>query len=359
MADLGNSAILSQTDASNASGTMPSWSGSAAPSTLDDAGRALQGAVVREWNWRNFTVTATGTSDAKVLSYSVAPAAYYNGQRFAFIANTTNTTSATLNVNSLGAKTIKKDVSGTLTNLAASDMVSGMFVEVAYNTAGDCFVWVNRGALPTFGALAALNTVGTSQIDALAVTTATIAANAVDGTKIAANAVDGTKIALGSDAQGDVMYYDGTNWVRLAAGTSGQFLKTNGAAANPAWANSHTLLGTMTAATAPTITLSVTLGSYKFLKLVFDGVSHTNGASINIALNSSTISGAASSSSVFYGIVDIDLSNGVFTAGVDPAGTVTVRLGKSTVTTSTTTLTLSLTSSGNFDAGSVKVYGIA
>lgn len=126
---------------------MPSWSGSAAPSTLDDAGRALQGAATREWNWRSFTLTATGTSDAKDLTYSVAPAAYYNGQRFAFIANTTNTTSATLNVNSLGAKTIKKDVSGTLTNLSASDMVAGMFVEVAYNTAGDCFVWVNQGGV--------------------------------------------------------------------------------------------------------------------------------------------------------------------------------------------------------------------
>lgn len=145
MPDFG-SATFSQNDSSNNSGTMPSWSGSAAPSTLDDAGRALQGAATREWNWRSFTLTATGTSDAKVLSYSVAPAAYYNGQRFAFIANTTNTTTATLNVNSLGAKTIKKDVSGTLTNLSASEMVSGMFVEVTYNTAGDCFVWVNRGA---------------------------------------------------------------------------------------------------------------------------------------------------------------------------------------------------------------------
>lgn len=36
--------------------------------------------------------------------------------------------------------------------------------------------------------------------------------------------------------QGDVMYFDGANLVRLAPGTSGHFLKTNGAAANPAWA---------------------------------------------------------------------------------------------------------------------------
>lgn len=56
-------------------------------------------------------------------------------------------------------------------------------------------------------------------------------------TTIADNSVDGTDIALGSDAQGDIMYYDGTNWARLGQSTSGYLLKTQGAAANPAWAN--------------------------------------------------------------------------------------------------------------------------
>lgn len=51
-----------------------------------------------------------------------------------------------------------------------------------------------------------------------------------------ANSVDGTHIALGSDAQGDVLYYDGSNYARLAAGTSGLFLKTQGSSANPTWA---------------------------------------------------------------------------------------------------------------------------
>jgi hypothetical protein len=39
-----------------------------------------------------------------------------------------------------------------------------------------------------------------------------------------------------SYAQGDILYHNGTNLTRLAAGTSGQFLKTNGAGANPEWA---------------------------------------------------------------------------------------------------------------------------
>ena len=36
--------------------------------------------------------------------------------------------------------------------------------------------------------------------------------------------------------QGDVLYYGGSGLARLGAGTSGQFLKTQGAGANPVWA---------------------------------------------------------------------------------------------------------------------------
>lgn len=42
--------------------------------------------------------------------------------------------------------------------------------------------------------------------------------------------------APGSPAQGDVLYHNGSTWVRLAAGTTGQFLKTLGASNNPLWA---------------------------------------------------------------------------------------------------------------------------
>ena len=36
-------------------------------------------------------------------------------------------------------------------------------------------------------------------------------------------------------ARGDILYFNGTYWVRLPAGTPGQALKTQGAGANPAW----------------------------------------------------------------------------------------------------------------------------
>ena len=46
----------------------------------------------------------------------------------------------------------------------------------------------------------------------------------------------GQWIDLASAAQGDVLYHNGTSYVRLAPGTSGQYLQTAGAGANPAWA---------------------------------------------------------------------------------------------------------------------------
>lgn len=45
-----------------------------------------------------------------------------------------------------------------------------------------------------------------------------------------------TTLKSGTTNQGDILYDNGTSLVRLTPGTSGQFLKTLGAAANPAWA---------------------------------------------------------------------------------------------------------------------------
>ena len=45
-------------------------------------------------------------------------------------------------------------------------------------------------------------------------------------------------LTLTGQAQGDILYNNGTAWVNLAPGTSGQVLQTNGAAANPSWVTS-------------------------------------------------------------------------------------------------------------------------
>jgi len=50
-----------------------------------------------------------------------------------------------------------------------------------------------------------------------------------------------TDLTMAGEAQGDILYFDGANWVPLAAGTNGYILQTQGAAADPVWADPTTL----------------------------------------------------------------------------------------------------------------------
>ncbi len=61
--------------------------------------------------------------------------------------------------------------------------------------------------------------------------------NASYWTKLAAKGTDGTDVGATITTQGDILYRDGSGLQRLGAGTSGQFLKTQGTGANPVWAN--------------------------------------------------------------------------------------------------------------------------
>ena len=54
-------------------------------------------------------------------------------------------------------------------------------------------------------------------------------------------------VTITSGTQGMILYYNGTAWVNLNPGTSGQFLKTQGAGANPIWDTATaTIVGTDT-----------------------------------------------------------------------------------------------------------------
>lgn len=54
-------------------------------------------------------------------------------------------------------------------------------------------------------------------------------------TKLAAKGTDGTDVATTITTQGDLLYRDASGPQRLAAGTSGYYLKTQGSGANPVW----------------------------------------------------------------------------------------------------------------------------
>ena len=95
----------------------------------------------------------------------------------------------------------------------------------------------------TSAKIAAGTIVGVDIADGV-ITAQKLASGSVGTSQLANNQVTGDKIALGSDAQGDVMYYNGTDWVRLGFGTSGHFLKTQGTGANPLWAAAGGALST-------------------------------------------------------------------------------------------------------------------
>jgi hypothetical protein len=44
-------------------------------------------------------------------------------------------------------------------------------------------------------------------------------------------------LSIANQVQGDILYHNGSIWTRLGAGTSGQILTTQGAGANPVWAD--------------------------------------------------------------------------------------------------------------------------
>lgn len=69
-------------------------------------------------------------SDSYAITLASAPAAYAAGQTFRFKANTANTGASSLNVNSLGAKTIKKNHDQ---DTATGDIEAGSIVTVAYD----------------------------------------------------------------------------------------------------------------------------------------------------------------------------------------------------------------------------------
>lgn len=90
---------------------------------------ALVAPEVQKQTW--VYAAATGAVNTFAITLTPAPTAYTAGQKFTFKANLANTGTATLNVNGLGAKTIKKF--GGTAILASGDIAINQMVEVEYN----------------------------------------------------------------------------------------------------------------------------------------------------------------------------------------------------------------------------------
>ena len=101
--------------------------------------------------------------------------------------------------------------------------------------------------------------------------------NASYWTKLAAKGTDGTDVSTTLTTQGDILYRDGSGLQRLGAGTSGQFLKTQGTGANPVWSDnsidfvklvSHKVTGNSTTTVTFDQCISSTYRLYKLYKVL-------------------------------------------------------------------------------------------
>ena len=79
-----------------------------------------------------FATDSAGT-DSYVITLSPAITAYVTNAEYRFIAGTANTGAATININGLGAKTIKKAAGGLTTDLADNDIRAGQPVVLIYD----------------------------------------------------------------------------------------------------------------------------------------------------------------------------------------------------------------------------------
>lgn len=94
--------------------------------------------------------TSAGAANVQTLSLSPAITAYAAGLRIQFIAGYTNSAAATLNVNGIGAKDIKKYTSATA--LVANEILSGGVYEVIYDTtAGGRWILLNPSVPVLYG----------------------------------------------------------------------------------------------------------------------------------------------------------------------------------------------------------------
>lgn len=94
--------------------------------------RPAQLAAVIQKGAYTYAADAAG-SDTYAVTLTPVPAAYVTGMNLNITVQTANTGAATLNVNSLGAKDIKKYVNGAIADLETNDLLAGMPAELFYD----------------------------------------------------------------------------------------------------------------------------------------------------------------------------------------------------------------------------------
>lgn len=121
----------------NNSDPIITWSDSQAPSTVDDAGRGMMKRVAEFRGDFSAAGTVGGSANAITLLAKSGVTVFFNGWPVSFKASSANTGATTLNVNSIGAKSVRKmTTSGDVALVGGEIQANGVYY-VYYSTAAN------------------------------------------------------------------------------------------------------------------------------------------------------------------------------------------------------------------------------
>lgn len=135
----------STTAASNSnSDASINWAEGQAPSTVNDSARQMMGRVAEFLKDLGGGIAAGGTANTLTLTATSAFTTLADGRVVAFRAIADNTGATTINVNTIGAKSIRKMVGSGEVDLVAGDIKSGGTFVLRYGTAfnGGAGAWM-------------------------------------------------------------------------------------------------------------------------------------------------------------------------------------------------------------------------
>lgn len=119
------------------------------PAGINNAIRSVMADVIQYIKDNGGALDTTGSSNAYVATTSATWTAYADDLGLVFRANHSNTGAATINVDSNGAKAIKKITGDGVADVASGDIQNGGVYPISYDAGNDYFILVG----PTLGAI--------------------------------------------------------------------------------------------------------------------------------------------------------------------------------------------------------------
>lgn len=248
--------------------------------------------------------TSTGSSNAYIVTYSPAITALVTGTPYCWISNFSNTASATVNINGMGNKTIKK-LGGT--NLASGDIGNPVVVTGYYD--GTSFEMTSQLSQVSGGTV---TSVGTSNgicggtfttsgtVSGCAQSDATIMSNVSGGSASpTGNSISAVLDYLLGTTRGSIVERGATTWQALTGTTTGTVLTWKGAGNDPAYqalGSGLTLLSTVNCTSGSpcaTVSFSSTFitSTYNTYLVVYDSVSAATSPGQNLEVQVSANNG--------------------------------------------------------------------